>query len=373
MFQKTNASANRTPHSEYRQWVHPLTAGGLEQAGKTIRAAILFPRQASVGSMVSVFEDFQAMNMLAPGPSAGLRFKPTIVSEGDAPRRSISGLEITRQEPLDSSSFDVVIMPALYDDGCLSDPGYGPILSRSECDWLLNQHANGAVMATMCSGAYGLAETGLLDGHSSAMIELYTDQFSTAFPAVDVKRKRALVVSGASHELITGGQTAYSADVVLYVIAHFFGVSLAFEFASLYGKSWSAALHDAALRNVAVEDGGDHVVGVVRKFFDMHLADAALVETAAKHVNLSVRTLSRRFSAASGVTPRDYILELRMARAMRLLSATRLSVDSIAEMVGYSDRSSFAKMFRNKVGIPPAEYRSRFQEVETATNSTMSG
>ena len=118
-----------------------------------------------------------------------------------------------------------------------------------------------------------------------------------------------------------------------------------------------------------MEDGGDHIVGVARTFFDMHLADPALIEAAAKHVGLSVRTLSRRFSAATGVTPRDYVLELRMARAMRLLSATRLSVDTIAEMIGYSDRSSFARMFRRKVGLPPAEYRIRFLEGDNAETS----
>lgn len=255
----------------------------------------------------------------------------------------------------------MVVLPTLYDDGCLSDPDYGPLLSPAEGDWLRAQHRGGALLATMCSGAYAIAETGLLDGHEAAMHPLYAKAFQARFPPVRVQARRTLVVSGARREIVTGGQSVYSADVSLYIIAHFHGAPLALEFAMLYGKTWSEAMHEAALTTAGRQEQGDEVVRLAEQFFHMHLTDAGLVGAAADLANMSVRTFSRRFVRATGVSPREFLTRLRIERAMRLLSASRMPIDDVAARVGYADRSSFARAFRERASLPPAEYRARFQ------------
>lgn len=357
---------------DYRTWTG-TSAEGEGMAREPVRVAILALPQASMANMASVFEDLQAVNMLAPGPAAGLRFKPRIVAASREPRPSIGGLMLTPHAALDERDYDVVVLPTLYDDGCLTDPGYGPILSNTEHDWLRRQHAAGALLSTMCSGAYALAESGILDGQDSAMHPLYADQFQARFPRVRVQKKRTLVVSGERREIVTGGQSVYSADVSLYMIAQFHGAPLALEFAMLYGKTWSEAMHEETLATAGASSDGDQVVSLAKEFFHMHLADSGLVSAAADLANLNAQTFSRRFQRATGLSPREFVTGLRMERAMRLLAGSRIPIEDIAIRVGYADRSSFAKAFRDRAGIPPAEYRMRFQTAaRLASNASKS-
>lgn len=355
----SGAGGGKREGSRYLTWSSPVEEVAV--AAPTVEVAILALPQASMANMSAVFEDLQAVNMLAPGPTEGLRFAPKIVATDARPQKTVSGLMLSPHAPLDEKSYDVVVLPTLYDDGCLSDPDYGPILRDAERDWLRRQHASGAFFSTMCSGAYPLAETGLLDGHESAMHALYADLFQARYPEVRVRKKRTLVVSGERREIVTGGQSVYSADVSLFMISRFHGAPLALEFATLYGRSWSEAMHEATLSGVGDEGDDDEVVSLAKRFFHMHLADGGLVSAAADLAHLNVQTFSRRFQRATGVAPRDFITSLRIERARRLLSGSRMPIDDVAARIGYADRSSFAKAFRQRVGIPPAEYRTRFK------------
>ena len=357
------AAAAATPQSKvkgYTLWrcapegLPPLSAA-------TVRAAILLLPQASFSNIATVFEDLQGANTVSPEPGAPLRFAPRIVAETRAPRATLSGVTITPHAVLDDMVYDLVITPTLLDDGCMSDPGYGPILSHAERDWLLRQHAGGAFFSTMCSGVFALADAGLLNGWSAAMHSFYAPTFQRRYPEVTLKLNQALMVSGARREFVTGGMSVYSTDVSLFNIAHFFGVDLALKFGRLYGKTWSEALHGSAAvdpQNSIVED---RVVTLAKQFMRDHLGDSGVVGAAAALAHLHPRTFCRRFQRAMGVSPRDYVAGLRFERARELLAESRMPVDDVAAKLGYADRSAFTKAFRARSGLTPAAYRTRFQ------------
>lgn len=346
--------------SGYHIWPDSLPTDDVP-VGPTVRVAILALPQSSMANMTSVFEDLQAVNLISPESDGSRRFATRIVTADGAPCRTISGLTLTPHAALDDSLYDAVVVPTLYDDGCLTNLEYGPILSDVERDWLRRQHQGNAFVSTMCSGAYGVADAGLLDGHECAIRTMYADKFQARFPRVRVLTKRTLVVSGAHREIVTGGQSVYSADVSLFMIAHFYGAPLALKFATLYGRAWSEAMHQATITTASEPDDGDQVVSLAKQFFHMHLADAGLVNAAADLANLNVQTFSRRFQRATGLAPSTFVTGLRIERAMRLLVDSRVKIEDVAARVGYADRSSFAKAFRERAGIPPAEFRTRFQ------------
>ncbi|MEO1530763.1 MAG: helix-turn-helix domain-containing protein [Pseudomonadota bacterium] len=326
-----------------------------------VRVAILALPQSSLATIATVFEDLQAVNTLPDTPGAPPRFAARVLSAETAPTETISGLPLPRHGGLTDEIYDAVVVPALFDDGRLSNPCAGPMLSDEERDWLRRQHAAGAVFSTMCTGTYALADAGLLDGHEGAVHWLYEEAFSARYPKVKVLSRRPLVVSGPKREFITGGASVYSSDVSLFNITRFFGASVAMTFAVLYGKSWSDALHETPTDDVNLGDQQDRIVALAKRFFHDHLAEPSLVATAADLANLSARTFSRRFLRATGVSPRTFILSKRMERARELLSHTRVPVEEIAARVGYSDRSSFAKAFHDQVGLAPGSYRRRIQ------------
>ena len=351
-------------YSEHAHVWHPTvhTQESFETA--QVRVAVLALQQASLATIATVVEDLEAVNLLPDAPGAPLRFAPRVVGRGDLAPFTLSGLASPRNAELDDQKYDAVIVPSLFDDGLLSDPLAGPILQPEEAAWLQRQHVAGAVFSTMCTGTFALAEAGLLDGQRGAVHWLYEAPFAARYPNVHVLSRRPLVVSGPRREFVTGGASVYSSDVSLFNITRFFGTAVAMPFAVLYGKSWSDALYEPAPDDVNLGYENDRIVALAKKFFRDHLAEPGLVAAAADLANLTERTLSRRFSHATGMAPREFIIELRMERASDLLARSRLPIDEIAARVGYSDRGTFSKTFKERTGLSPSFYRRRLQASE---------
>ncbi len=343
---------------EYGVWTRArLDAETLRAAQH--RVAILALPQASLTNVAAVFEDLQGANTVQPRDRDRPRFAPRIVAADPRPRPTLSGMTLTPHGTLDDTRYDAVVLPTLYDDGSLSGSIDSPFLTDAEKAWLQKQHGDGATVSTMCSGAYPLAEAGLLDGHDAAMHRLYEEPFRTRYPKVRVLTRRSLVVSGERRELLTGGESVYSSDVSLYLIARFCGAEVAMRFARLYGRSWSETLHEGLSHDPAEID--DRVIALARRFILDHLTDPAVVRAAASMTRLNPRTFTRRFTRATGLSPREFVSTARIERARDLLTRSRMPIEDVAARLGYSDRAAFAKTFRAKTGVTPAEYRARFQ------------
>ena len=345
---------------DYALW-RPADPGEELPARAHAQVAILLVRQASLSNVVTVYEDLRAVNTLEPRDAACERFDIRILAEEPGPFRSLSGLTLDPHGTLDDQRFDAVILPTLFDDGCLTDPDHPALLSPAQRAWILDQHAGGAVFTTTCSGVYLLAETGLLNGHAAAMNTLYAAALAERYPDVAVQTRRPLVVSGPARNFVTGGDSIYSADVSLFNIARFMGPDLALRYARLYGKTWTEALHDHAEPGTAPDAPQDRMMDLARSFILGHLSEPGVVGAAAELANVSPRTFSRRFRRAIGRDPRSYVTDMRMARARDLLARSRMPIEDIAHRLGYADRTSFTKTFRARNGLPPAEYRMRFQ------------
>lgn len=342
---------------DYDYWTRPDTSAATMAAAERAVAILLLP-QASAASALTIYEDLCALNHITKGERRP-RVAPRLVKSGEGRHRSLSGADILSQAGLgDVHRYDAVVIPALFDDGALSKAGAPPVADEEEAAWLRRQHAEGAVFAAMCTGGYALAEAGLLDGLSCTTHPLFAAAFAARYPKVKVDTRRSLVVSGPRREFVSGGQSIYSADVSLYVIARFFGTALALRFAGLYGKPVAGALDSG---EEGEDTQADLTVLLAKRFILQHLAAPSLVSAAAEMAHLGERTFCRRFTRAVGLTPRAFILEARMSQAKDLLSGTRLPIEEVAARVGYADRSSFAKLFKDRTGETPAGYRRRYQ------------
>ena len=261
----------------------------------------------------------------------------------------------------DTGPFDSVLLPVLYDDGCLSDATYRPVLTPAERDWISAQHAGGARFSMMCSASLALADTGLLDGHATSMYQLYAEPFRARFPKVTLHLNQTLIVSGDRSEFVSGGDSVYSADVSLYTIRQYLGPEIALRFARLYSKAFDEVLYDLAPPHRVAPADADRTVALAKHFILAHLGAPSLVSATARMLNLSERGFARRFRRATGQAPRDYVRDRRMDRARSLLTESWIPVEEIAARVGYADRAAFAKSFRQSVGFTPAHYRAQFQ------------
>jgi len=252
---------------------------------------------------------------------------------------------------------DVVILPELWlgPDEVISGR-YDAIIA-----WVRDCYRHGASIYSACSGTIMLAETGLLNGREATSHWGYERLFRTRYPQVEFKPEPVLTFADASGRIVTAGGTTSWHDLAIHIIARHCSPGEAARIAKLY----LLKLHDEGqLPYAALVREVPHADSVVREC-ELHLREIYREPQAvAKVVNGSAipeRTLKRRFKSATGISLIDYVQNLRIEEAKRLLETSDLAVDAIGSAVGYDNFSFFRSLFRRRCGIPPAAYRRMFK------------
>ncbi|WP_230771653.1 GlxA family transcriptional regulator [Sphingomonas sp. Leaf4] len=228
-----------------------------------------------------------------------------------------------------------------------------PVLVR----WLRDRHADGAVLASVCLGAFVLGETGLLDGRTITTHWAYEDQFRSRFPKTSVDTDRIVIDDG---DIITAGGVMAWTDLCLTIIARFIGHAAMLEVAQTF-------LIDPPGRAQSYYSGfsphtGHQDAAILQAQRFLRDSDGKIVDvpTLAARAGLEERTFLRRFQKATGHTTTEYWQRLRVSNAKAKLRDTDLAIDQVGWDVGYTDPSAFRKVFNRIVGLTPSEYRRRF-------------
>ena len=190
----------------------------------------------------------------------------------------------------------------------------------------------------------------------------YARMFAAQYPAVRASPERALVVAGARGELVSSGASTSWHDLVLYLIGRDVGPVAA----QAVSKFFALQRHVDGLAPFIVFDPprehGDAVVAAAQAWLDTNAAVATPVREMIRQSGLSERGFSRRFQAATGHAPLDYVQRLRVEQAKRRLERTGEPIEEIAWRVGYEDPSAFRRLFQRIAGISPGQYRRQFAQ-----------
>jgi transcriptional regulator GlxA family with amidase domain len=245
----------------------------------------------------------------------------------------------------------VVILPP-----CLDDTAEQP-LAACYRDWLREQHAAGVLLASVCAGAFALAEAGLLDGRTVTTHWALAAQMAARFPQVQVQPERMVIDDG---DLITAGGLMAWTDLGLALVTRLLGPTIAAETARFLVVDLNRESQRHFSSFAPILDHGDvAVLGVQRWLQAEGGAEASLTDMATR-AGLGERTLLRRFRAATGLKPTEYCQQLRVSKARELLEFSRQSIEQVAWQVGYADSGAFRKVFTRLVGLSPGDYRRRF-------------
>lgn len=273
--------------------------------------------------------------------------------DGLAPVPFANGIHLDPAIDVTSApSPELAVVPGLGDDIEWS-------LARNQgwVEHLARWHAEGAIIASSCTGAFVLAEAGLLDGRRATTHWVASQAFAQRYPAVDLDAEAIVVDEG---DVITSGGATTAFNLVLYLI----------------GRFGSTDRVNAAIRLMLLDSTRDSqrpfaVTFLHRQHDDaiVHAAQSAVqhnavapltVASLAATVGVSTRTLTRRFNAALSISPQLYIEQIRIDAARRLLEETSLSVEAVGAEIGFGDPSSFRRAFKRATSITPAQYRRRF-------------
>jgi transcriptional regulator GlxA family with amidase domain len=230
-------------------------------------------------------------------------------------------------------------------------------------DALRSAFAAGTRIASICSGAFTVAEAGLLDGKRATTHWLATDYFRTRFPAVDLDPDVLYVDEG---QVLTSAGASAGLDLCLHMVASDYGAAVAADAARLAvaplhrsgGQAQFILRNTVPAKHIAERTQLDDVLAWIEQEAHRDLALREIAERAA----MSIRTLNRRFQAETGQTPMQWVTGVRVRHAQQLLENTGHGVEKIGRDVGFSSAANFREQFRRLTGVAPQSYRNTFRD-----------
>jgi transcriptional regulator GlxA family with amidase domain len=259
------------------------------------------------------------------------------------------GMTLQVPEGLDiAADADLVAVPA-YSGTEATDPRV--------LDALRAAHERGAWVLSVCTGAFLLAEAGLLDGRPSTTHWLEAGRLQAACP---LSRVDPNVLFVEADRVVTSAGTAAGIDAALHVVRRELGASVANVIARRMVVPPQRDGGQSQYIDLPMpEHQADALAGLL-DWMEEHLAEDLTVETLAHRALMSPRTFARRFRAETGTTPAAWINRRRLARAQQLLETTDLSVEDVAREAGFGPAGVLRHHFSGVLRTTPQAYRRRF-------------
>lgn len=313
-------------------------------------AAIVFP-QALATSITLPMEILQAASQMASVRRHGVaQVRFLLAGRICGPLTLDSGIELRPDAAFgDLPPLDLLLLPAIW-----RNPLPTLAAASDTLEWLRDQAASGTRICSVGTGSYLLAEAGLLDGRAATTHWNYFDHFSRRYPAVDLKARHLITQSG---NIYCVGSVNSIADLMVHIVEEWFGSRIARAIENQFSPEIRNSFRAAAYQNEADSSHHDEVVIQAQQWLQSHLAAPASIARLAQELQLSPRTLNRRFKQATGLSPLSYLQSLRIAAAKELLRHSNLSIGEIAWRQGMQDVSYFSQLFRRHCGMSPLRYR----------------
>ena len=329
-----------------------------------IRISILALPESTPAAIYGLYEMFSSVGVIWPELTgegeARPRFRVEIVSLDGAPYACPIGITIAPNAALaDVTATDVIIATDLALPLDFEPQGHWPEMA----EWLRARHAEGAIVCSVCTGSVLLAAAGLLDGEDATTHWSACDLFARHFPRVVLRPERIVLPAGEGHRVITSGGASSWEDLVLYLIGRLCSPVEAIHTAKIFllGDRSEGQLPYAAL--VRPRSHADAVIRACQEWVGMHYDNSNPVARMVERSGLNERTFKRRFRAATGHSPMDYVQTLRIEEAKQTLETSDTATDEIAYSLGYDDPTYFRRLFKKRTGITPGRYRQRYRSV----------
>jgi len=255
----------------------------------------------------------------------------------------------------DDVDADVILIPAFN-----SDPEGVLRRNGAAVEWLKVQYEAGRQLASLCFGAYFLAEAGLLRGKACCSHWLAIPDLQLRYPEVSFLPDTLMTENAG---IYTSGGALLSWNLVLYLIEKFGGRDLAIA----VSKMFNIDLDRGRQSHFTVFSGqrrhGDAPILKAQDFIEQGYQGSLSVDQVAGQAFMSKRNFIRRFKLATGNTPQEYIQRVKIEAAKKQLENSDSDLTSVMLDAGYNDVKAFRKVFRQVTGMTPQDYRRKFSRV----------
>lgn len=249
---------------------------------------------------------------------------------------------------------DLIIIPALSADFAAKLPfntGYLP--------WIIEHREKGAEVASICTGAFILAATGLLDGKQCSTHWNAASSFRKLFPKVELVTEKILT---DEQGIYTNGGAYSFLHLLIYLVEKYYDRQTAIFCSKVFQVDLDRHSQSPFIIFSGQKEHEDELIRKAQQYMEDNIAEKLSFDRLAARFNINRRSFDRRFIKATGNTPLEYLQRLRIEAAKRTLETSQQSINEVLYDVGYADIKSFREVFKKITGLSPLEYRARYNK-----------
>jgi transcriptional regulator GlxA family with amidase domain len=249
---------------------------------------------------------------------------------------------------------DLIIIPALDED-------FSEIIQQNKelIEWLKKQYKHGAEIASLCTGAFLLAATGLLDRKKCMTHWWAADRFRKMFPEATLVTDKIITDESG---IYTSGGAFSSFNLLLHIIEKYYDRETAISCAKGLELDIDRKSQSPFIIFAGQKDHHDAEVRKSQEFIETNITEKITIDELADAAATSKRNFERRFKRATSNTPTEYIQRVKVEAAKKDLEFSRKNINEVTYDVGYSDTKAFRKIFKKYVGLSPIEYRIKYNK-----------
>jgi transcriptional regulator GlxA family with amidase domain len=247
---------------------------------------------------------------------------------------------------------NLIIIPSLNHD-------YVAAVKKNKVliDWIKLQYKAGAEVASICTGAFLLASTGLLDGKTCSTHWAASNDFRTFHPNINLVTEKVVTDENG---LYTNGGAFSFLNLLLYLIEKYYDRETAIYCSKVFQIEIDRTTQSPFTIFNGQKGHNDEVIKKAQELLEQNLHDKLSFERVANEFALSRRNFDRRFIKATGNTPVEYHQRVKVEAAKKAFETSRKTINEVMYDVGYSDMKAFREIFRRITGLSPLEYRNRY-------------
>lgn len=278
-----------------------------------------------------------------------------IILAGDSKNNNIlpvSGQLVHHQSLAETSRPDLIIIPAFYGDRDEALKKHAGLI-----DWIKESYHKGAEVASMCSGSYFLAETGLLKERSCTSHWADIADLTSRYP--DINFISQMVITD-QEGIYTSGGAFSSLNMILYLIEKFCGREVGIWASKMFSLDIDRINQAHFMVFKGQRQHEDEEILNAQAYIEKNYNAQISVDQIAEHSNMSKRNFIRRFKNATQNTPLEYVQRVKIESAKKALESGAQNINLLMYDAGYSDVKTFRQVFKRITGLTPQDYRRKY-------------
>jgi transcriptional regulator GlxA family with amidase domain len=318
--------------------------------------SILVPKgELVVSSLVGPFKVFHAVNQYYQSQGLEPYYDVRLIGyEKSVQYDGLFSIDIT-DKPTDVKKTDLIVICA-----CRGNMDEVIEWNQPLLEWVKEMHAHGAEVASLCMGAFLLADTGLLDNKPCTTHWMGHELFAQMFPQVNlmayniITEDRGVYTSGGAYSFL---------NLLLHLVEKFNGRDAAIFVSKMFEIDVTRRSQQPFVIFNQQKTHQDNDIMKVQTFIEENYNGKLSIQALADSVAMSKRSFIRKFKQATSNTPLEYIQRVKIEAAKKQFESQLVNVKEVMYQVGYNDPKAFRDIFKRHTGLSPNDYKTRYHRV----------